>query len=28
MRLRCFLDLRQELGSEYQEEGEPDPVTG
>ncbi|MFE7765880.1 DUF6207 family protein [Streptomyces sp. NPDC057438] len=28
VRLRCFLDLRQELGSEHQAEGDLDPVTG
>jgi hypothetical protein len=28
VRLRCFLDLRQQLDSEHQAEGELDPVTG
>ncbi|MFG3029184.1 DUF6207 family protein [Streptomyces sp. NPDC048253] len=28
VRLRCFLDLRQEPDTEHQPEGEPDPVTG
>jgi hypothetical protein len=27
VRLRCFLDLRQEPEAEHRAEGEPDPVT-